>query len=65
MAEPSSIKPVKSILISQPAPENGKSPFLDLVAEFDMKVDFRKFIYVEGVNSKEFRKSKIIPSTSA
>ena len=59
MAEPSSIKPVKSILISQPAPENGKSPFLNLVAEFDMKVDFRKFIYVEGVNSKEFRKSKV------
>lgn len=59
MTEPSSIKAVKSILISQRAPENGKSPFLDLISEFDMKVDFRPFIYVEGINCKEFRKSKV------
>ena len=59
MAEPTSYKAVKSILISQPAPDNGKSPFLDLITEFDLKVDFRPFIFVEGINSKEFRKSKI------
>ncbi len=59
MSEPSSFKVVKSILISQPAPENGKSAFFDLEAEFDLKVDYRPFIYVEGVNSKDFRKSKI------
>lgn len=54
-----SLKEVKSILISQPFPENGKSPFLDLANEFNLKVDFRPFIYVEGVIAKDFRKSKI------
>ncbi len=52
-------KPVKSILISQPKPENGKSPFLDLATEFKMKVDFRPFIHVAGVEAKDFRKSKV------
>jgi uroporphyrinogen-III synthase len=53
------LKPVKSILVSQPAPENGKSPFLDLAKEFNIKVDFRPFIFVQGVEAKEFRKSRI------
>lgn len=52
-------KAVKSILISQPQPENGRSPFLDLAAEYGIKVDFRPFIYVAGVEAKEFRKSKV------
>jgi uroporphyrinogen-III synthase len=52
-------KPVKSILLSQPKPENGKSPFLDLAAEYKIKVDFRPFIHVAGVDAKEFRKSKV------
>lgn len=59
MGTTSSLKAVKSILISQPAPENGKSPFLDLATEFNLKVDFRPFIHVEGVVAKDFRKSKI------
>lgn len=54
-----SYKVVKSILISQPTPENGKSPFLDLAAEYNLKVDFRPFIHIEGVVAKDFRKSKI------
>lgn len=54
-----SLKEVKSILISQPFPENGKSPFLDLANEYNLKVDFRPFIHVEGVVAKDFRKSKI------
>ncbi len=52
-------KVVKSVLISQPFPENGKSPFLDLAAEYQLKIDFRPFIHVEGVVAKDFRKSKI------
>jgi uroporphyrinogen-III synthase len=57
--EQAALKPVKSILISQPQPENGKSPFLDLAQEFKIKVDFRPFIHVEGVEAKEFRKAKV------
>jgi len=52
-------RPVRSILISQPQPENGKSPFLDIATEFKIKVDFRPFIHVAGVEAKDFRKSKV------
>ncbi len=50
---------VESILVSQPAPENGKSPYYDIRDEYGIKVDFRPFIHVEGVDAKEFRKSRI------
>src|SRR6056297_3479585 len=50
---------VKKILVSQPKPENGKSPFFDLAEKYDLKVDFRPFIHVEGIPSKEFRKTRI------
>lgn len=50
---------VKNILISQPYPENGKSPFLDIAQKWKLKVDFRTFIKVEGLSTKEFRRLKI------
>ncbi len=50
---------VKNILISQPYPENGKSPFLDIAQKWKLKVDFRTFIKVEGLSAKEFRRLKI------
>lgn len=50
---------LKSILVSQPAPDNKKSPFFSLKDKYDLKVDFRSFIHVEGVDSKEFRTQKI------
>ena len=50
---------VKSILVSQPAPNNGKSPYFDLAKKFNIKVDFRPFIQVDPVPYKEFRKQKI------
>jgi len=53
------LKAVKSILVSQPEPENGKSPYYTLRDEFKIKVDFRNFIHVEGVPGKEFRKTRI------
>ena len=52
-------KPVKTILISQPKPENGKSTFIDFGKKNKIKVDFRPFIKVEGLTSKEFRKNRI------
>lgn len=53
------LKAVKSILVSQPAPENGKSAFYTLRDDFKIKVDFRSFIHVEGVEARDFRKSRI------
>ena len=50
---------VKSVLVSQPKPETEKSPYFDLADNCKIKVDFRSFIHVEGVPSKEFRLQKI------
>jgi uroporphyrinogen-III synthase len=51
---------IKSILVSQPKPADfEKSPYYALSNKFKLKVDFRKFIKVEGVSSKEFRKQKV------
>jgi uroporphyrinogen-III synthase len=51
--------PVKSILISQPEPEAGKSPFYDLAKKYKLKVDFRPFIQVDGIEARDFRKFRI------
>ena len=50
---------IKRILISQPEPQNDKSPFADVAARYNLKIDFRPFIHVEGVSAKEVRKQKI------
>lgn len=52
-------KKVKSILISQPKPQ--RSPYYDLEKKWDLQIDFRQFIQVEPVTSKEFRKSRVRP----
>ncbi len=49
---------IKSILISQPQPENTSS-YSKLTANSNLKVDFRPFIHVEGMNTKEVRLQKI------
>lgn len=50
---------VKSILVSQPRPETGKSVFDDLAAKYKLKLDFRSFIQVESVPARELRKKKL------
>lgn len=50
---------VKSILISQPKPTTEKSPYFDLAKKHNIKVDFRSFIHVEGIDSKDFRKERV------
>lgn len=50
---------IKSILVSQPKPEGDKSPYYDLVENYKLKIDFRQFIKVEGVDAKDFRTQKI------
>lgn len=52
-------KSVKSILISQPKPELGKSPYIDLASEFKIKLDWRPFTHVQGLPATDFRKSKV------
>ncbi|WPP53142.1 uroporphyrinogen-III synthase [Catalinimonas niigatensis] len=50
---------VESILVSQPEPQNEKSPYYDLAQKYNIKVDFRPFIEVKPVNVKDFRKQKV------
>ncbi|MFD0963672.1 uroporphyrinogen-III synthase [Pseudofulvibacter geojedonensis] len=50
---------VKTILVSQPEPKAENSPYFDLEERQKVKIDFRPFIHVEGVPSKEIRKQKI------
>lgn len=50
---------IKSILVSQPKPETEKSPYHDLAKKYNLKVDFRPFIHVEGIPARDFRKSKL------
>lgn len=50
---------VKTILVSQPEPQTENSPYFDLAEKHKVKVDFRPFIHVEGVDVAEVRKQKI------
>lgn len=57
---------IKSILVTQPSPETEKNPYFDLAKKYKLKIDFREFIQIEGVDVKEFRKDRInIPDYSA
>lgn len=46
---------IKSILVSQPAPQGDSSPYLEMAKSEKIKIDFRPFIHVEGVDAKELR----------
>ncbi len=50
---------IKNVLISQPPPENDKSPFSELEKQYNLDIVFRKLIKVERLDVKEFRKLKI------
>jgi uroporphyrinogen-III synthase len=50
---------IKKILVSQPEPETEKSPYFDLAKKYNLDIDFRPFIQVEGVDVKEFRQERI------
>ena len=50
---------IRRILVSQPEPNPGNSPYNDLAVKHNLKVDFRQFIQVEGVTAKDFRKDRI------
>ncbi|MBM3420279.1 MAG: uroporphyrinogen-III synthase [Bacteroidetes bacterium] len=50
---------IKKVLVSQPEPTNPKSPYYELARKYNLKIDFKPFIQVEGINSKDFRQQKI------
>ena len=57
---------MKKILVSQPKPENGKSPYYDLQDKYGVEVVLRPFIKVEGLEAREFRHQRIaIPDFTA
>ena len=51
---------IKKILVSQPAPADiEKTPYGSLSKKHKVKVDFKKFIKIEGISASEFRKDKV------
>jgi uroporphyrinogen-III synthase len=54
-------KKIKTILISQPYPTDENSPYFKLRDKWGLKIDFRKFIQIDGVSVGEFRKQGISP----
>ncbi|MFL5754071.1 MAG: uroporphyrinogen-III synthase [Bacteroidia bacterium] len=50
---------VRTILISQPKPETEKSPYLEIARKYNVKIDFRQFIQVEGVPARDFRQQRV------
>lgn len=57
---------IKKVLITQPKPENDKSPYFELARKYEIDLVFHPFIKLEGIHSRDFRKQKIdIASFSA
>lgn len=50
---------IRKVLVSQPEPTNPKSPYFELARKYNLKIDFKPFIRVEGVTAKDFRQQKI------
>jgi uroporphyrinogen-III synthase len=50
---------IKKILVSQPEPSTGKSPYYDIAEKYGVEIVFRPFIKVDPVNAKEFRTQRI------
>ena len=50
---------VKSLLISQPEPTSEKSPYKSIADKYNVTIQFRKFIQIDPVSYKDFRKTKV------
>ncbi len=51
---------IKNILVSQPKPiDFEKSPYGDLARKHKINIDFHKFIKIEGISAKDFRKDRV------
>jgi uroporphyrinogen-III synthase len=51
---------IKKILVSQPKPASEKSPYFDIAAKYGVVIDFRPFIKVECISTREFRQQKVV-----
>lgn len=51
--------PIKKILVSQPAPASGNSPYFAIAEKYNIKIDFKQFIQVVPLEAIEFRKQRI------
>jgi uroporphyrinogen-III synthase len=47
------------MLVSQPQPASSKSPYFDIAEKYGVEIDFRPFIKVEPLSSKEFRQQRV------
>ncbi|MCK9270631.1 MAG: uroporphyrinogen-III synthase [Bacteroidales bacterium] len=51
---------VKNILVSQPKPADpARNPYNELAEKYELNIDFHKFIKVEGIPGRVFRKDKV------
>jgi uroporphyrinogen-III synthase len=50
---------IRKVLVSQPEPQNPKSPYFELAKKYNLKIDFKQFIQVEGISAKDFRQQKV------
>jgi len=50
---------IKNILISQPQPENEKSPYAEIIKKYNVDICFKKFFKIEGIGAKEFRQQRV------
>jgi uroporphyrinogen-III synthase len=50
---------VESILVTQARPADDKSPYFELAEKYNIKIDFRAFLEIQGVSFKDFRRQKI------
>ncbi|OIN58879.1 uroporphyrinogen-III synthase [Arsenicibacter rosenii] len=50
---------VSKVLVTQSRPADEKSPYFDLASKFNITIDFRPFIQIQGVSYKDFRRQKI------
>lgn len=50
---------VKTILITQQDPGAEKNPYVELAKKHKLKVDYRPFIHVEGVDAQDFRQQRV------
>jgi len=50
---------VKTILITQQDPGAEKNPYVDLAKKHKLKIDYRPFIHVEGLEALDFRQQRV------
>lgn len=53
------LRKVESILVTQARPTDEKSPYFELAKKYNLKVDFRPFIEIKGLDHRDFRRQKV------